>query len=215
MRTLTLFAKARHWWITLAVVIGLAGLTAWLGTFQATLPSASSQSGSVVPVWRLLAMGVGTLPVLSLHSPLDTLEMTGGERLRSTQTTYLIISAIASSAIYLTIISSAIGSSTTMVIGRSLPGWIGLALLSGRVLGWRLAWVAPAAAACVLIYWGGRGPDIYVWWEFSARPYVDLAALNVSLALLLVGAVAYWITPWRLSILPMRSVLKLLSLGKR
>ncbi|GGM32395.1 hypothetical protein GCM10012279_59180 [Micromonospora yangpuensis] len=84
------------------------------------------------------------------------------------------------------------------VIARSWLAWLGLALLAGAILGWRLAWTLPAATAVVLWYWGYSGNQEYRWWEFSARPHDDLPSFLLSVALLAVGLTAYAATPWRL-----------------
>src|SRR5690606_42079846 len=84
-------------------------------------------------------------------------------------------------------------------LGVAARGWmagLGLALLGAAVLGWRLAWVLPAVAAVIVIYWGYMG-DGYAWWEFSARPHDDLLSLILSVGLLAVGVAAYSATPWR------------------
>jgi hypothetical protein len=148
-------------------------------------------------MWRLLAMSLGVLPTLAMHSELDSLEDSSHSTARSTLAFYFFPFTLLLCTVYLTLATIGLSLSTAAIIARSIPGWLGLALIGGRVLGWRLSWVFPAGATCFLVYWGGNGPGVYSWWEFSARPYNDLPAAIVSLLLLLIGILAYWVTPWR------------------
>ncbi|WP_239676460.1 hypothetical protein [Natronosporangium hydrolyticum] len=179
-------------------MIVLGGLTAWLGLIEAPLPAAIEQGRATIPIWRLLALAAAVLPVLALASPLADLEEVATSRLRAAQRTYLAVLSLAGAAIYLGLSALAVPVSVVGMMARSWLGWLGLALLAGAVLGWRLAWTLPVTVAVVLWYWGLHGEQ-YRWWEFSARPIADLPSLVVSVALLSVGLVAYAATPWRRS----------------
>jgi hypothetical protein len=171
-------------------------LTAWIGLRVAAVPVAVDGGGGTVPMWRVLTMGVGILPALSLHSSLADLETMGTPAHRSTERRYLLCMFLACAGIYAAIAALTLELSSLAVIARSLAGWLGLALVSGRLLGWRLAWVLPVATLCVLLYWGG-GVTTHAWWEFSARPHDDVPSLLLSACLLGGGALAFWATPWR------------------
>lgn len=196
-RPLIAVAQARRAGSALAVTLVLALITVWWGFATASLPSASP--GARIPLYRFMAMGTAIVPVLALYSPLHDLEGPATDQYWRTERVYLALMAATSSVVYLALASITLPATTLVLVGRSIFGWIGLALVSGRVLGWRLAWVLPVATIFVLLYWGsvdhGYG---YRWWEFSARPHDDIAALLVSVVLLAAGAAAMWATPWRL-----------------
>lgn len=178
-----------------AVVLG--ALTVWRGTSAAPVPTAVELGQATIPIWRLLAMGAGVLPVLALHSQLADLEVVATRRLRSYQLRYLGGMSLACLVVYLGISAVVIQPLLLVIMARSWLAWFGLALVAGVVLGWRMAWTLPALAAAVLIYWGYQRGGRYEWWEFSARPHDDVSSLLVSLVLFGVGLAAYWLTPWR------------------
>ncbi len=191
-----LFLAARPARSTLAAAVIIGVLTAWLGTSLAPVPTAVDAGQATVPVWRLLALGAAVLPVLALHSQLADLEVVATRRLRRLQRGYLAGMGSTCALIYLGLSATTLPVTALAVAARAWIAWFGLALLSGAVLGWRLAWVLPAIAAVIVIYWGYMG-DGYAWWEFSARPHDDLLSLILSVGLLAVGVAAYSATPWR------------------
>ncbi|MER5645888.1 hypothetical protein [Streptosporangium sp. NPDC002524] len=192
------FALARRAWVAFALAVLLGVLTAWAGRYEAPVPTASGDGDATLPMWRLLTMGVGTLPALGLHSALRGLEEVGTDVHRRAERRYLLCLSLACAGAYLAVAASALDLPVAGIILRSLPGWLGLALVSGRFLGWRLAWVLPAGALCVLVYWGSTGDGgHHEWWEFSARPHDDVPSLLLSLCLLLGGVTAASATSWR------------------
>ena len=193
------FALTRRGWATFALAVLLGVLTAWIGLREVPVPIALEHGNATLPMWRLLAMGVGILPALSLHSNLRDLEETSTERHRRAERRYLLGLSLACAGVYLVIASLTLHLWLLAIVSRSLSGWLGLALMSGRILGWRLAWAFPVAASCILAYWGaaaGTGNN-YAWWEFSARPHDDVPSLLLTACLLAGGVLAYSATPWR------------------
>jgi hypothetical protein len=177
-------------------MIGLGTLAALLGTYETTLPALSA-ARAVIPMWRLLAMGAAVLPVISLHSRLADLEVVTTRNLRRLERWFLLGASIGGAAIYLGLASLTLPAYVLAIIARSWLAWLGLALIAGAALGWRLAWTLPTAVAMVLWFWGLKTDGTYRWWEFSARPYSDGPSLGLSVFLLALGLVAYWATPWR------------------
>jgi len=181
--------------MVLAAVSGVAA--AWAGHRAAAVPSVADNA--TLPLWRLLAMGVGILPALGLHSSLGELENMATPEHRRAQNRYLLLVIVVTQALLIGVAAPGQPADVLVTMLRSAPGWIGLALLSGRLWGWRLSWVAPIVVLCALTYWGGGdGPDDFAWWEFSARSYSDGRTAVLAVALGLVGAAAYSLTPWRL-----------------
>jgi hypothetical protein len=183
---------------TVLVTVGLVGaLTAWLGRFEASLPSAVSGGQATVPVWRLFALVAATMPIVAMHSRLADLELVATRRLRHQQRLYLVGMGTGCALLHIGIAAVTLPVPVLLILARSWPAWFGLALLAGSVAGWRLSWVLPVATAGALVYWGYRGDGRYAWWEFSARPHDDVPSLVLSLTLLVVGLTAYAATPWR------------------
>jgi hypothetical protein len=198
LQVIGIYLVARKWqWLIAAMVIIGASVGAW-GSLEASTPSAASSGGSQVPIWRLLAVGSAVLPTLTLASPLQALEAAAGTpfyRIRN----YVLGGAFAiSSACMLAGAIIELGMGVGPLVARALVAWFGLALLSGRVLGWSYSWILPSAIMCVLLYWGHdrRGQD-YRWWEFSAHPVSHLPSLIIAAILFVGGLVAYMLSPWR------------------
>ncbi|HEX6968352.1 MAG TPA: hypothetical protein VF174_06015 [Micromonosporaceae bacterium] len=193
-----LFLSVRPLAGALAGVVLLAALAAWFGLAEAPLPTAVEQGKARIPLWRLLAMGVMVLPVVAMHSSLADLEVVATRRLRALQRSVLAGIGTVSALIYLGSCALVMQGAVVGIVARSLLAWFGLALLSGAVLEWRLAWAVPTVVAVVLWYWGHDGAGRYEWWEFSARPHDDMPSLLISVTLFVAGLVAFAATPWRL-----------------
>lgn len=190
--------SSRRGWTSLAVAIFLGTATASVGILEASVPTASEEGASTLPLWRVLAMGVAVLPAIGLHSHLFRLEEVGTDIQRCVERRYTIGLALACASSYVLLASLSLQPSLLAVVSRSLAGWLGIALISGRLLGWRLAWILPLAILFIMAYWGGTStPGRYVWWDFTARPYNDLASLLLTACLFGGGLIAYWATPWR------------------
>lgn len=161
---------------------------------------------SATPSWRTLAMFAAVLPLLSLHSPMAELEASGTHRFHRGRAVRLAGLWIGSTALFLSVSAIKVEAQVLETMAVALPGWTGLGLISGRVLGWRQSWILPALALCILTYWGVPGINgTYPWWEFTVQPASENpSALVISLALCVIGLLAYTLTPWRLRTLSPR-----------
>ncbi|GAA1641912.1 hypothetical protein ACFQY4_22550 [Catellatospora bangladeshensis] len=191
------FLAARRTRSLLGAAVVCGAVTALVGSWEAAVPTAVEQGRAVIPLWRMMAMAVAVLPVLALDSRLSDLEVVATRRLRRLQRLHLAWMSAACLAVQAGLAALAVHPLLLIVIARSWLAWFGLALLAGALLGWRLAWTLPAAAAVILWYWGFAGDGRYQWWEFSARPHDDVPSLLLALVLCSAGLVAYSLTPWR------------------
>jgi hypothetical protein len=148
----------------------------------------------------MLAMFAAVLPVLSLHSRMADLEAVGTTRFHRGRAWRLTMLWVMSMAVYLGVCAVPVEDRVWEVMAVALPGWTGLALLGGRVLGWRQTWVFPSVVLCAVSYWGVQDDSGgYPWWDFTRAPVAERPmGLGLSLGLLAAGVMAYWLTPWRL-----------------
>ncbi|BCL15774.1 hypothetical protein [Micromonospora sagamiensis] len=193
------YLMTRNWRWLLAAMIVIGVVVGGWGSLEASTPAATDSGGSQVPIWRLLAVGSGLLPVLTLASPLQALEAAAGLPYHRTRCFVLWGALAISSACILTAATVGMDVAVAPVIVRALLAWFGLALVSGRVLAWSYSWVLPSAVMCVLLYWGhDRTGRTYRWWEFTAHPVGHLPSMVLAGILLTAGLTAYALSPWRI-----------------
>lgn len=181
----------------LGVALVVSLLVACFGATEVGAPSASP-GGTTLPLIRLSPVASGMLPVLVLASRMSSLEAAAGTAFRRLEAGLLVVAFLVSGLLMLWACMLASGHNAVPTTARALLAWFGLALLAGRLLGWRACWWGPCLALCVLVYWGydsGRGE--FRWWEFTAPGADPLPAWILSVGLLAAGAVAYGLTPWR------------------
>lgn len=194
LRTYLVIRKG-HWVLGLAVLTGV--LLAYFGNTEVATPAAASD-GAPVAIWRLSSIVAGSLPVLTLVSPLQAVEAASGWRFCRCRLTVLLGSLLLCSVTLL--LGAALGAGTSVIgpMTRAVLAWFGLALLAGRLIGWRFGWLGPWVALTALLYWGYNGErQVFRWWEFTAHPLEHMPSLFLSAGLCLAGSVAYAASPWR------------------
>ncbi len=200
-----LFARTRRLGLVVTLIITVAAIAATIGSVQIGAPSASS-GGTVISFARLLTIVAGTLPVLLLTTQLSEIETAasgGPQRLEGlilaatilTATAFMAIAALAST-----------GAGTVPATVRATAAWFGIALITGRLLGWRLCWVGPCLALSALIFWGfDSTAGHFRWWEFTAYGPTPVSTQALSIGLTVGGVLCYLLTPWRLAALSHRA----------
>ncbi|MGK5444855.1 hypothetical protein ACSNN7_23930 [Micromonospora sp. URMC 105] len=192
-----LLVRKWRWLLTVMVLIGVV-VGGW-GAFEAPTPAATDTGGATVEFWRLLAVASASLPVLTLASPMEALEAAGGTAYHRLRSMVLGAAFACSSGCILTAAAVGVDPAVTPLIVRALLAWFGLALVSGRVLGWNYSWILPWGALSVLLYWGhSSSTRDYRWWEFSAQPAGHLPSWLLAGGLFAAGVAAYALSPWRL-----------------
>lgn len=194
---LRLYVRSRRVWMSFALTAALCAILPVAGAFLIPMPSESADGGvALVPAWRVLAVGVTFGPVLFCHSPFGEMETATGRNWRRTEMVVLIVNSLVCTTMFTATCLIVFGGDLAMLVLRGIIGWMGIALLTGKLLGWRMAWVGPFAVLPILIFWGYQYPA-YRWWEFTARPIGDLVAWAVVAALAGLGTVAYVCNSWR------------------
>jgi hypothetical protein len=194
---LRLFIRSRRVPAGLILTGILCLLVPLIGHTVLPMPTSGTESGTVaVPAWRLVAVAIALVPAICCQSPFGEGEAACGHHWRRLRTLVLAVYSTGSAVLLTVICWIAFGDAIAVAVLRGFIGWWGFSALTGRLLGWRLAWAGPLAALPLLIFWGFslEGPR---WWEFTARPAGDGPAWAVAIALLAVGVLAYEADPWR------------------
>jgi hypothetical protein len=174
----------------------LAAVEALTGSWAVSLPAA--HGAVTVPFRRELPIATAALIAGSLNSAMRSLAETGARTLRRFELVHLL--AVAVVGIVLTGITEWAMSSPSeaWLAIRALLIWAGLAVVSGRVLGWLMSWLLPVATVFPLIYYGQDSVGDDGWWNWTAKPaeYAPCWLLAATSVVVAAGAVA--LTPWRL-----------------
>lgn len=190
-----LFVRKFHWSLLMVVAIG-ATIALW-GSHSTAVPSAAGSSGSTVEYWRLLSLGSAVVPALGLASPMAALEQAAAEPYWRLQALVLTSQVALSTAIVSGAAGIGVGAEASVAVARASLAWCGLAMISGRLMGWNASWILPVGSLCVLVYWGSSGDGTYRWWEFTAQPAADLSSAVLAGLLCAAGVVSYALTAWR------------------
>ena len=192
-----LYARKFHWSLLMLLTIG-AVIAVW-GSYSSAVPSASDYRGNSVQYWRLLSLGSAILPVLGLASPMAALEEAAAEPYWRLQAVVLTAQVALSTAIVSGATGLAVDTGAALAVARASLAWFGLAMISGRIMGWNSAWILPVGSLCVLLYWGSSSDGGYRWWEFTARPASDGSTAALAGVFLAAGVASYVLSPWRMS----------------
>lgn len=186
---------ATHRVRALGLAIALAVVANSLfGAAQMSLPSAWGVVD--IPFRRVVPVIYASLIVGSLHSAMAMFEAMGGDSLHRMTKRYLAVTAI--------LVTAVVGASelifysqeSAMRSVRSLLVWIGIALISGRLLGWKLSWVLPVSTIFPLIYYGSGPLGHVYWWDWTSRPPGDMPSWGLVPLSLGIGISALQYTRW-------------------
>jgi len=160
---------------------------------------ASTRSGYItVPLALQVPLIIVCLVASSIEGPMTSLEETGSRTLRSYQIGYLAVASCAAAVLVGATAAAMAPLETALVLVRAVAIWTGMALLSGRVLRWSLAWVLPLASFLPLTYFGADNAGRYYWWYWPRQPAQQIPCALIAVAALAIGACAVALTPWRL-----------------
>lgn len=169
--------------VTSAVVAG-----AW-GTLDVALPSVSGDGSISMPLWVLIPIPAGAAIAAGLATDMSDFEMAAPRTSRMLSICYLactllIAAGFQAAGLFLGAAESAVAPAI-----RNLVFWTGLALISGRLLGRRLAWVFPLAALFPFDWFGfDTTTNQPRWWALPILPS-DGASWFAAAVTMLVGTV--------------------------
>ncbi|WP_052390881.1 hypothetical protein [Streptomyces sp. NRRL B-24484] len=193
------YARSHRFAAVALSVAAVAVLSAVLGGVKVPVPSIGDGGVTTgVPFRRELPLLSAVFLVAVLGGEMRDHEQSGGTRLQRVRVLGLAAVASGACAVSFLLESVAVGPAMGAVFVRSLLIWLGLAVLSQRLLGLHLSWVLPVASAFPLV-WMGNGP-----WDWTAAPVADARSWAVTGAALLLGALATAATPWRTRALRVR-----------
>lgn len=189
------FARSRQSLKGLSIVVVLGLLAAFFGLREAALPGGAGE----VPLWRLLAIGVGSVPALSLSSRLALLEESTTTAFRRAQHLYLLFMMLACAVLFIAATAVILDPPELVVLLRSLCGWMGLGLLSRAIFGSQMAWLLPVGGLFMISFLGRPRGSQLAWWEFTAQPATHVPSALLVASLLGAGIASYLIDSWQVS----------------
>ncbi|GAA2809475.1 hypothetical protein GCM10010441_37560 [Kitasatospora paracochleata] len=194
-RTIARFARAHDVRGVLVAFALIAVCDAIFGSTVLQLPYTGGEAG--VPFRRELPLAFASVAAASLSSPMRRFEETAAAAFRAAQHAWLG-GVVTSAAVVLTVEELIISPpATAVILLRALLVWTGIALLSGRVFGWRLSFILPMASVFPLTYWQYDGQGRNRWWDWTHQPPMSLGCWAIAGAALAAGSLAVAVTPWR------------------
>ncbi|MFJ3306232.1 hypothetical protein ACIPSA_24560 [Streptomyces sp. NPDC086549] len=156
-----------------------------------------SGGGSAIPLRHEIPLALAVIAVSGLGSAMDSLEETAAKGFRRVEIAGLV-GAVSVAALLLVAAEALVSPvDTVLLLLRGLLIWVGLALLSGRVWGWRLSWILPLVTLFPLTYWQVDGLGRFRWWDWTDQPGSSAPCWGIAIGSLLAGGVAMALTPWR------------------
>lgn len=198
--------RVHHVVVTAAGLVLLTVLDVVAGSVELTFPNAH------VPVaYRsLILIGLACVAVGTMHGAVPELEAVATDvwwRAQGGQLAVAVgVAALLAGGVDLALTGVAAG----VVTARSVLIWSALAMVSGRVAGWRLCWLAPMISILPLTYWGVDGNGVTRWWFWTDQPVGSLACWLLLAGLAVLGVGSVMATPWR-----RRQAARMFSVGSR
>ncbi|MEU4096685.1 hypothetical protein [Streptomyces sp. NPDC026673] len=170
----------------------VALLSAFFGGAHISLPSIGSGGLTTgVPYRQELPLLSAVFLTAALDGTMSTHEEIGASTMHRFRGAYCTALTLMACGFSFGAEALAVGPESGIVFVRSVLIWLGLALLSVRLLGQQLGWVIPLASALFVIWYPLN------WWDWTTNPATDLFSWTVAAVGLCVGIAATAATPWR------------------
>ncbi|MFG2711723.1 hypothetical protein ACGFX2_14345 [Streptomyces goshikiensis] len=176
----------------LAATGAIALLSAFFGGTHIALPSIGSGGVTTgVPFRHELPLLSAVFLTAALDGAMSAHDEMGASAMHRFRLNYCIGLTLTVCAFSFLAEALAVGAEAGVVFIRSLLIWLGLALLSVRLLGHQLGWIIPLASAFFLIWYPHN------WWDWTSNSASDRFSWAVAVIALSLGVAAIAATPWR------------------
>jgi hypothetical protein len=185
----------------MAVLIGFAIIATAdvvLGSVTLSFPSLGGTSTGF-PLRRHLPIGFVAVAVGSLASRMAGPEEMASFAQRRWERWHLALASLLCLAVVAATELAASGTHVALMMLRATVFWLGLAFLTGRVLGPRHAWIAPVASIFPASYLAQDGRGVDAWWDWTGQPPGSAACATLAIVVFAAGVAAFELTPWRLA----------------
>lgn len=190
------FLRSRKLHLVVLLELGIGVLVVLMGANEVAAPVSALQE-TEVPFRRLFALVAGAIPVAVLASPMASLEAVATQRHLWFERSTLVFAALFGVVCVLADSVADTDWSLVAQLSRTYLAGFGVALIAGKVLGWRLAWVGPWVILAFVIFVGyDSSSQTYRWWDVTARPSGDVRSWLLSIAIVGFGFIAYTWSLW-------------------
>ncbi|MCX5345834.1 hypothetical protein [Streptomyces atratus] len=186
------YARVHRGGAILAGTAAVALLSAFFGGTPIALPSIGSGGLTTgVPYRQELPLLSAVFLTAALDGAMSAHDEIGASTMHRFRGAYCTALTLTACAFSFGAEALAVGPESGVVFVRSVLLWLGLALLSVRLLGQQLGWAIPLASALFVIWYPLN------WWDWTANPATDLFSWAVAAVALTIGVAATAATPWR------------------
>ncbi|MCX5307323.1 MULTISPECIES: hypothetical protein [Streptomyces] len=186
------YARVHRGVAVLSATAAVALLSAFFGGTHIALPSIGSGGVTTgVPFRHELPLLSAVFLTAALDGSMSAHDEIGGSAMHRFRLHYCVGLTLTACALSFTTEALAVSTEAGIVFIRSLLIWLGLALLSVRLLGHQLGWIIPLASAFFLIWYPLN------WWDWTSNSATDFFSWAVAVLALSLGAAATAATPWR------------------
>lgn len=195
------YSAVRWWlrthriWAVAVTQLGVAVVCAVWGGLEMSVPADTPQGSVNVALWVFLPVVAAIAIAIGMTGDMASFEERAARCLLGVEFGYLgaglaVTALVLGVAAYL----GGVGDVVPELL-RNLVLWLGLALLSGRILGRSLAWVAPLTVVVPLDYFGYDARTQPHGWAIPLREF-DAVTATVAVLVLGFGLGATALTRW-------------------
>lgn len=186
------YARVHRCISVLATTAAIALLSAFFGGTHIALPSIGSGGVTTgVPFRHELPLLSAVFLTAALNGDMSAHDEMGASAMHRFRLKYCIGLTLTACALSFITEALAVSTEAGVIFIRSLLIWLGLALLSVRLLGHQLGWIIPLASAFFLIWYPHN------WWDWTSNPATDRFSWAVAVLALSLGVAATAATTWR------------------
>ncbi|MFF1693395.1 hypothetical protein ACFVXC_07200 [Streptomyces sp. NPDC058257] len=186
------YARVHRGPAILAGTTVVALLSAFFGGTDIALPSIGSGGATTgVPYRQELPLLSAVFLTSALDGAMSAHDAMGASTMHRLRVAYCTTLTLTVCAFSFGAEALASGPDSGIVFVRSALIWLGLALLSARLLGQQLGWAIPLASVLFLVWYPGD------WWDWTSNPATDVFSWTVAAIALGLGVTATAATPWR------------------